>query len=1190
MTKTSVRKKFKEWKNSLKSSGRSPNKSPLSSPNQSHASLQSRLDNPSLQQPSLQQSNIQQSNVQQPNCLPSPAQQPVVSDLWDEAFRKVNDETQRWIKNHGLASLERAKSEDVINLIKEKSKSLFEEKGSPSKIEIGSQKILFREYVSDIITFLTTAGDLAINFAPPQAGVPWAAAKALLRIPVKHIEQMAALAGTVQLFARIVQRGQVYEHLYNATTADEESVSNLRDALRDLYITALELLARSDALIDGGLVQQTLNAILRPEQASDLVSDLLMKEQKVSLEAQVCEASRSAKTGLKTDERIKALLTNLDRLSMPISRIDKGVDNLLEEVEKDKLERLMDFISSEKFGRGHVTIKESRIEGTGDWLINHEGLRDWEAIPSSSTLLCLKGTVGTGKTYLTSRLIDHIKQTLETSAHDEGFAFFYCNRSGPSMLDPLVVLRSFVRQLSYKAYRYNHIQTSVIQKCRLAKQEGRDLSFGDCKELILGSLNLYPKTTLILDALDESEISTYNLAEILVDLMERATKPVKVFISSRPGREYLKAFEDKCVITINSNNQKDDIEKFLRKTLYSQPFFNRRKAEIQEIIKETFRSRNGGMFRWVYLQVKSLLKCISDDAVKAWARTIPRDLMAAYDQLWENIRAHHNEDDVALAERAVKWVLCAFEPPTSNILLEAVRYSLEKGVLVQKEKHSEEEILSLCQDLLTIDTARRIHVWRLPHASVAEYFQSRNMALGTCDVFASITSLNFLMRPELQPARYEQKDNNFHTFEGYISHTWFLHVQRYDRWLGSMESANPDQTLVTTLKHFFESVEGSGCHYREWLNKLGRSHKHPILRPESMALFVMCRFGFYYVLRDWWEEGKITEEMALKDVGSLENSLTLAAQGGCLPICKYLVGVIGRDNALAKKYYWAVQNAINEQNKGIVSFLVEEANLDVNLCYRRTTVVQYTAMYPQHAEMLQWIVDQGWVDVNREGGKWFGNALIAAASYYSVKSAEILLKAGADVNAAVECGHYGSALVAAASSIVRWDYVEKMQLLLSHGADPNQLLRVGKYGSALEAVIVSRFWLQAEDRLRSAQDMPVMKLLLKAGADPAIITDRGDHGSALAAAACCGFKDFLEMMVDAIGRERAIECLGQSRCPKKLYLRTTDSKRWLQAKSDVITYLTSQVGVEKETLYRIGLQDVELKKSDSGPGFDIRYY
>lgn len=123
--------------------------------------------------------------------------------------------------------------------------------------------------------------------------------------------------------------------------------------------------------------------------------------------------------------------------------------------------------------------------------------------------------------------------------------------------------------------------------------------------------------------------------------------------------------------------------------------------------------------------------------------------MAAYDQLWENIRTQHNEDDMALAERAVKWVLCAFEPLRSDVLLEAVRYSLERDILVQKERHSEEEILLLCQDLLTIDALDR--TWKLPHASVAEYFESRNMTLAKCDAFASITSLNFLMKPELQP-------------------------------------------------------------------------------------------------------------------------------------------------------------------------------------------------------------------------------------------------------------------------------------------------------------------------------------------------------------------------------------------------------------------------------------------------------
>ncbi|KAK4073129.1 uncharacterized protein Triagg1_5409 [Trichoderma aggressivum f. europaeum] len=1069
---------------------------------------------------------------------PVTGEQPVALTLWDEAFRKVNNETQGWIRSQGLDSPEQAKSDDLINMIKQKSKSLLEEKNMPFKIEIGNQKIVFREYIADIITFLSVAGDFVISFSPTQARAPWAAAKAVLSIPVTHIEQIATLAGIVELFTRIVHRGQVYEHLYTATTTHKDALSNLRDALRDLYTTAIELLSRSAVLVKGGLTTQTLNAILRPNKASGLISELWMKEQKVLLEAQVCEASRSAQAGETMDGRIEALFTSLGELSTPLTRIDKGVDNVLEVVEQDRLERLMDFISSEKFGKDHITIKETRIEGTGDWLINHERFRDWQA----SVL---------------------VKHTLPPG------------RSGPLMLDPLVVLRSFVRQLSYKASHYDRIQTSVIQKCELAKREGRDLGYKECKKLITASLNLYSKTTFILDALDESEISMYNLAEIFIELMEQATKPVKVFISSRPDRQYLKVFEDKCIITVSSDNQKGDIEKYLDETLCSQSIFNRCKAEIQEIIKETFRSRNDGMFRWVYLQVKSLLKCISDDAVKAWARTIPHDLMAAYDQLWENIREQHTEDDVALAERAVQWVLCAFEPLKSDILLEAVRYSLEGDALVRKEKQSEEEILLLCQDLLTIDAERGI--WTLPHASVAEYFESRNLTPGKCDVFASITSLSFLMGSEFHSSHIERNGNHFDTFEGYISHTWPRHVQRYDAWLGSTEGAEPDQKLVTTLKHFLGSVEESGDHYRTWLKEIHAPY-YLELTPESMTLFVMCRFGFYHVLRDWWEDGRIDEEMALRKCASYPgyDSLALAARGRCLPICRYLVGVIGLNNPLAQGHCRAMEQAIEGSNQDVVSFLIEEANADVNVCYCDETAAQFAARL-WRTDMLQWLMDQGWIDINREGGKRYGNVLIAAATSDHVKSIEILLKAGADVNAAVECGDYGSALVAAATTSRCFEYLEKIQLLLGHGADPNHPMKGGKYVSALEAVVASAFEWYFEDNL--AENIQSLALLLEAGADPAAINNRGEHGSALATAAFYGFKDFLKMMIGVTGRERAIECLGQSRCPKKLYF--SDKRHmesWRQARSDTIAYLTSQVGVDNEILYRIGLRDIEPEK------------
>ncbi|KAH6610155.1 pfs [Trichoderma cornu-damae] len=104
--------------------------------------------------------------------------------LWDEVFRQVNDETKKWIRDHGLSSSEQAKPEDqikeLIDLVK--SKTLSEDKDAPLKIEIGNQKIVLREYVADVVAFLTMAGDVAISFAPPQASAPWAAAKAVLKV------------------------------------------------------------------------------------------------------------------------------------------------------------------------------------------------------------------------------------------------------------------------------------------------------------------------------------------------------------------------------------------------------------------------------------------------------------------------------------------------------------------------------------------------------------------------------------------------------------------------------------------------------------------------------------------------------------------------------------------------------------------------------------------------------------------------------------------------------------------------------------------------------------------------------------------------------------------------------------------------------------------------------------------------
>lgn len=358
---------------------------------------------------------------------------------------------------------------------------------------------------------------------------------------------------------------------------------------------------------------------MRPDDATGKVKDLSKKEQQLSIEVQACEALRSATSSKETYDDLKELKKQLDQLSSPLLRMDKRVATLLEKLEEKEFDEMMHFISSEMFGKSHAAVTDTRIEHTGDWILVSRDFRDWQEMSSSSAILCLKGTgkfslgshffdlngvilsnidhsVGTGKTYLTSKVVDYVKQALATSQHDEGFAFFYCNRSGPTMQDPIIVLRSFVRQLACKAFgEPGLIQSSLAQKCKAARREGRELGYKECKTLILDSLNLYSKTTIILDALDESDITTYNLCTILSEMIEESKRPIKIFISTRPDRKYLKAFQNKRIITLDSSNQQEDIKRFLEEKLYSTESFLERSQEAQDEIKHVFATRSCGM-------------------------------------------------------------------------------------------------------------------------------------------------------------------------------------------------------------------------------------------------------------------------------------------------------------------------------------------------------------------------------------------------------------------------------------------------------------------------------------------------------------------------------------------------------------------------------------------------------------------
>jgi hypothetical protein len=98
-------------------------------------------------------------------------------DLWRDAFDKLPKGTQQEIKIdqksqrehiHELLEVARAKQKECENKF--------------WQFRVGDHEIVIRDYAVRIVDCLQKVGDIAIQFAPPQASVPWSMVKMVLQV------------------------------------------------------------------------------------------------------------------------------------------------------------------------------------------------------------------------------------------------------------------------------------------------------------------------------------------------------------------------------------------------------------------------------------------------------------------------------------------------------------------------------------------------------------------------------------------------------------------------------------------------------------------------------------------------------------------------------------------------------------------------------------------------------------------------------------------------------------------------------------------------------------------------------------------------------------------------------------------------------------------------------------------------
>ncbi|KAI0102983.1 hypothetical protein GGR51DRAFT_259049 [Nemania sp. FL0031] len=1053
-----------------------------------------------------------QNSSQQP-IISTRGQSPIQLDLWKEAIATLSKDDKASVELLiGDASMP---VQDVVNkmiAIAAKWQELCE-KSRSSTVRLNGHKISPSETASRVITWLNKfkeIGDLIVQYDTTHASLPWAVVRFFLQAVIISRDEMAASLDVMESVTRIIHRCRVFEELYNRKTIQHPIIENLESALICLYSSVLQGLVKTNEFLSRRLPDRVFYAILHPTRGSGLLANLKQGEDLVEREIVACEGQLRVKADAGFQEQLHSLL----ELKEPVLRADKNIKEVLQQLDEIELIEILKWVSPIEFRKHHDIIKELRTKDTCEWLLQRSKFSQWSSATSSITLW-LQGFPGSGKTYLISRVVDKIEETLTKRDNDESFAFFYCNRNEENRRNALDILRSYVRQLSTTPRMPGHIYTQLKQLYASSSLKGSGWTLGFCQEYLVELLNLFPRTTFVLDALDECKPEERTiLLDFFDSIPSKSPKPVRIFISSRPEGDIRQRLIHLSNIEIQATDNEYDISKFVMQSIEKNGRWSetlRKNKALKENIIQTLLDQSNGMFQWVMLQIKQLLNLRTEHEITSRLGKLPQDLKAAYDEIYENIEGLEPHAR-ALSLRALKWITCAYRPLPSVTLLAAISGDLENAP--ECFETTEADILDWCANLIRIDYQQEPPAWRVSHLSVVEYLENRWPVL-EAHCFVAKASLVLLQATyggdhglESEPdseSESEVGDIFFsrHPLRVYTQYYWILHVQ-------ALEHEDPDPELAALLKAFLGSPGKSSMQYRRWHREIvcdDRSSVSPspfsrrnfqCIFPSTSSIFLACRFPLYTILSDWWDTVPI-ELSQLTDSG--DDLLSLAVAGGSRSICTKLCDIGISVNKPLRIKDWdgtdsggsALAVAVQTAQADIIQLLVDKgADVNMPLEGQYSSVLDVAVCYA-HVDIIQLLVNNG-ADLNMPLKNSYGSALGAAASCGETNIVQLLIDHGADVNMPLEA-QYGSALGVA----INYAHENIIQLLIDNGADINMPLGI-MYGSALGVAV-------------TCGKADIVRLLIDHGAD--VNMPLGDfNGSALGIAVRCARSNIIQLLID----------------------------------------------------------------------------
>lgn len=542
---------------------------------------------------------------------------------------------------------------------------------------------------------------------------------------------LESLAATLEKIKQSVQDGSLPKALEIQTKAIRDPVMEMQQKLSAKFQTAL---GRSDSKgfkrFLGTGPKKVEYGLFVAEQVNELRSRIAIPLQDIQLNL-----------GLHTLIMVSGLSTSLSNLSINVvntvqSVIQTTLAAYFVENEKDK----------DPGTRQHVlrwlkpvcveeTYKDSllgMLDGSCEWLFSRPEYLSWSQFTrtdESSSLLWITGIPGAGKTTLAACAIQRL-------LHEHIVAYFYCDTNRADTREVVAVLRTWSWQLLLQS----DDGLEDVEKIYNTGAEPNRVNMEDCLGILLRKASA--RRILVLDGLDECD--TGERAKICQSLA-LISSHAKILVFSRELNDLSiglsKALDSQqwARLQITETDTDPDIKRFIETEVRSLSLPGK---DTEYAIISKLQEGAQGMFQWADQMIKNIAepgKFFAEEYLEA-LQDLPQNLDELYGRILTALSGKNSPRLRARSKLIFQWLVCAQRPLTLGEIADVLKITVDQPRMpswTTVDVSMLKQTISHCCGTLVrvVDSDDSANLVTLVHASVKDFLSDpSHMAEPFCDL------------------------------------------------------------------------------------------------------------------------------------------------------------------------------------------------------------------------------------------------------------------------------------------------------------------------------------------------------------------------------------------------------------------------------------------------------------------------